>query len=829
MKNLSPILDRPFLLVGANRFRSQLRWLIYLVLSPWAFGAAFEGAPPTVWVSPDGKDTGPGTAAEPLRTFAAAQHRVREHPERGRQPIHVVFAAGTYYLPSAVVFTREDSGAPEAPVIYTAAPGAAVTLSGGQRLHLNWEPAHDGIWQAPTPAGLVFDQLFVNGRRQPMARYPNYDPEAQYFQGFAEDCTAPERVAKWANPAGGFLHAMHRALWGDMHWRITGKQADGTLALEGGWQNNRQMGAHQTFRFVENILEELDAPEEWYWDPDRQVLYYQPAPDVDPRRATFEAVRLRQLIAFHGTAVAPVRYLELRGFTLRHTTRTFMENREPLLRSDWTVSRSGAVLFQGAEDCALRDCHLDQVGGNAIFVDGYNRRIMVSGCRIEDAGASGVSFVGRPEALRSPLFEYGQTQTLEAMDHTPGPRNNDYPAECAVEDCLITGNGRVEKQTAGVNIAMADAITVRHCSIYDCPRAGINICDGAFGGHLIEFNDVFDTVKETGDHGSFNSWGRDRFWHPDRNVTAGWVALHPEMPKWDCRRTIVLRNNRWRCDHGWDIDLDDGSSNYALYNNLCLAGGIKLREGYFREVRNNIMVDWTFCPHVWYPDCHTRFSQNIVWQDGYRPAGMKRTHDPAAVDSNLVHRPGAEASPATGLQSFGGDAHSLVADAQFVDPAAGDYRVQPGSPALALGFENFPMDQFGVVSPELKRLARTPPLPGTLEAAGVRSGGWDREYRAPQTADWLGATLRNLEGMNDLSAVGLGEAVGVWVVALDRERPAARFGLRENDVILELDGEAVKDLNAFAKRLEQRTAEDPVELEVWRNQGKHQLRFTLPR
>ena len=24
----------------------------------------------------------------------------------------------------------------------------------------------------------------------------------------------------------------------------------------------------------------------------------------------------------------------------------------------------------------------------------------------------------------------------------------------------------------------------------------------------------------------------------------------------------MLRNNRWRCDHGWDIDLDDGSTNY---------------------------------------------------------------------------------------------------------------------------------------------------------------------------------------------------------------------------------------------------------------------------
>jgi hypothetical protein len=26
-------------------------------------------------------------------------------------------------------------------------------------------------------------------------------------------------------------------------------------------------------------------------------------------------------------------------------------------------------------------------------------------------------------------------------------------------------------------------------------------------------------------------------------------------------KPIIFRNNRWRCDRGWDIDLDDGSSN----------------------------------------------------------------------------------------------------------------------------------------------------------------------------------------------------------------------------------------------------------------------------
>jgi hypothetical protein len=82
------------------------------------------------------------------------------------------------------------------------------------------------------------------------------------------------------------------------------------------------------------------------------------------------------------------------------------------------------------------------------------------------------------------------------------------------------------------------------------------------------------------------------------------------------------------------------------------------------------------------------------------------------MDYNLMHSPGAAAAPAVELQRQSGrDAHSLVADAQFVDAAKADYRVNAGSPALALGFRNFPMDQFGVETPELKALARVPRLP----------------------------------------------------------------------------------------------------------------------
>ena len=68
--------------------------------------------------------------------------------------------------------------------------------------------------------------------------------------------------------------------------------------------------------------------------------------------------------------------------------------------------------------------------------------------------------------------------------------------------------------------------------------------------------------------------------------------------------------------------------------------------------------------------------------------------------------------PATKLaQQSKRDKHSIVADAMFVDPANGDFRVQGGSPVLKLGFMNFPMDHFGVQKPELKAIARTPEMP----------------------------------------------------------------------------------------------------------------------
>lgn len=702
----------------------------------------------------------------PVRTLQEAQVEARK--TKGTVIVH----EGTYYLPETIVFTSEDSGTE-----YRAAEGEKVVISGGQKLDLKWEPLKDGIMQAKTPPGLQFDQLFVNGRRQDMARGPKW---AKSF--------SKERAARWSDPAGGFIHAIHKHQWGGYHYRITGKNADGEVTYEGGWQNNRQMGMDPESPYVENIFEELDAPGEWFHNTKTNTLYYYPAEGVDLKTAGIEVVRLRHLIEFRGTLEKPVRNITLRGFIFRHAERTFMETKEPLLRSDWTVYRGGAMVFDGAEDCTVADCDFDQLGGNAIFVNNYNRRITIRGCDIHDIGASAIAFVGDTKAVRNPLFEYNQRQAYNQIDKTPGPQTENYPADCLVEDCLIRKFGVVEKQATGIQLSMAMGITVRHCSIYEASRAGININEGTFGGHVIEFCDVFDTVRETGDHGSFNSWGRDRFWQLD-NAPKDEL---PDLALLDVVKPNIIRNSRWRCDRGWDVDLDDGSSNYEIYNNLFLRGGLKLREGFHRKVWNNIALNNTLHPHVWYENSGDEVTRNI-WMDPYQPAVMKNPKWGKEVDRNLFTTTEADR---TKYLANGCDANSLVGDPMFVDPSKGDFRVKEGSPALKLGFVNFPMDQFGVQSPRLKAIARTPEIPAIKTSAANASAPVAAATPVNSSKPvWLGATVKNMEG-EEFSAFGVSkEDGGVQLLEVESNSPAANAGLQSGDLLQSLNGDKIKNVD----------------------------------
>ncbi len=776
-----------------------------------------------LYVSSNGDDASSGAKNEPIASLAAARDAARAYAGKEAVTIHV--DDGVYYLPETLVFTAQDSGTKQFPVTYKAVNEGDAVLSGGSKLQLTWSAYKDGVFQAKTPAGLNVDQLFINGKNQRMARYPNYDADkkAQPYQGFSSDAFSKKRAASWADPSGGYIHALHRSRWGGYHYRITGKKANGEVNYEGGWQNNRQMGMHKDFRMVENIFEELDAPSEWFHNPKSNTLYYKPAAGVDLNSAVVEVVRLRHLVEFEGTESAPVKHIHLRGFVVRHAARTFMDTKEQMVRSDWAIYRGGAFLLTGTEDVQIHDCEFDQVGGNAIFVNNYNRRTLVKGCHIHDPGASGVCFIGDPKAARDPLFEYHQKNDLDKIDRTVGPKTNNYPSLGVVEDCLIHGVGRTERQPAGVTMDLAMKITVRDTSVYDCARSGINIGDGAWGGHLIDRCDVFDTVLETHDHGSFNSWGRDRFWHSDRSESQRVIDKDPTLPFLDAMHTTTIRNSRWRCDHGWDIDLDDGSTNYEIYNNLMLGSGLKLREGFRRRAWNNIATQGSLHPHVWYNRSGDEVHHNIFMLP-HKPARMSRPYtDEVRVDENFFGA--AEAAVMKNSSKLGWDKNSAFGDPMFIDPTKGDFRVKENSPALALGFKNFPMDQFGVKKPALKAIARKPDF--SDQSSPTKHGGEPDAKGRPAKRMWLGAVLQDLNG-DEFSAYGVSkDDGGVVLQNIDKNSAAAKAGITAGDVVQAVNGKQVSKITELLKTLSSVNSES-VRLKIVRDQKAIEVSVELP-
>jgi hypothetical protein len=740
------------------------------------------------------------------------------HDHNPAQSIALEFAAGTYQLSATLILTARDSGSEGAPLELRAAPGAQVIFSGGRSLRgLNWFAWRDGIWRTRVD-GPSFDRLWLDGRLLIRARYPNYDPAKTPFGGVAADATSAARVQRWTNPEGGVIHALSTDRWGSIQIPIEGKRPDGSLRLGTPIGINRTVIPSDTDRFVENILEELDAADEWYFDQNSHWLYLKPRQGLSPERTGFVAGRLETLIELRGSRAARVHDITVSGFNFRETETTFLKTTEPLLRSDWKFYRGGAILSENAERIVIRNNQFEALGGNAIVVSGHNRSVTIQGNEIHDIGASGIAFVGWPEAVRSPLFEYQQSQPAAEIDRVPGPLSDAYPADSTAEDNLIHSIGTIEKQSAGIEISMAARITVRHNSIYHVPRAGINIGDGTWGGHLIVDNDVFDTVLETGDHGSFNSWGRDRYWNADREEMNRQVAADPSIVALDAVAPTVIRHNRMRCDHGWDIDLDDGSSNYLIEDNLLLAGGLKLREGFNRIVRNNVMVNNTLHPHVWFANSADVFEHNIL-MTGYQPILM--SHWGKSVDSNLFPT----AASLARAQGRGTDAHSAVGAARFIDPGEGNFAVAADSPALSIGFRNFPMDDFGVVSPQLKVRAQRPVMPEPFVDEG--SGP-----EAPR--ELLGMTIKSIETLGEQSATGLPSAQGVLVLAVAPDSAAGRAGLRSGDVILRIvdeeygDSDPTNTAGELVAAHAGRRWRGELVFEIWRQQKKSTVKVHLP-
>jgi hypothetical protein len=668
-----------------------------------------------IYVSPTGNDAAAGTSTAPLATLAAARDKA-DQLKATNPPVTVYLHGGTYYLSAPVVFGAANSGTATAPIVYKAVTGEKPVLSGGIKVTSAWTASSGSIMVTTIATNLKVDQLFLNGTRQVLARFPNFNAATVILDGYDANCLS--RVGNWANPGEGpgYIRGLHVNQWGGNSYIITGKTGT-TLNQTWVGDNNRGSGLDATHRMVENIYEELDAAGEWFYRKSTGQLFFWPPTGTNLSTATVELASQDELLRFVGSAsgtAGSVKYIQFNGIAFTHTFRTlFSKPYEMVLKSDWGIARAGTVFMQNAENIVIQNCLFDQVGGNGVFMSGYNRKHVVYNNVFNDAGASCVALLGLTSSIRCPNSWSG---TPACNDRTPGPVdpvNGEFPAYVRIDNNMMNHFGRFEKQPAGIALSGTLCDTLRHNTIHDCPRAGICFCSGCWGGHVVEYNWVYNDVLETGDHGPFNAWGRDRNerWSTDTTATT--------LDAW---KTTIVRNNRFESKQGnFGIDLDDQASNYLQYYNLLLGGGMKLQWNRYNTYLNNVLVNGADVQMhgVWHGSqdyvAHNIFTASQTYYIGFFnhvPATSQADSvhlNTRMIDSNCVQNTNVntESGGVTWAQwtQRSLDVHSATGDPQFTDvnktwpnyTPKGDYTVKSSSPALTVGFKNFPMDSFGVM------------------------------------------------------------------------------------------------------------------------------------
>jgi hypothetical protein len=237
------------------------------------------------------------------------------------------------------------------------APGAHPVVTGGYPI-TGWELKDKAanLWSAPTPAGLRdTHDLFVNG--SPVCR-----TRGRLLPVFARDR---------AEPGGAPAAEAH---WKNLRDVIFEPTRPGSIWSERG-------GTPPVF--VENAIELLGTPGEWYFDRPGGRIYYTPRPGEDLARAEVVAAAAPALLVAAGTPDHPLAGLIFKGIRFEYTTQP-----DPFHEPGAAVRVSAAAGVQFLEDGFVH------MGTPALQLGPGLDGATVDGCLFGDIAWSAVAVTG---------------------------------------------------------------------------------------------------------------------------------------------------------------------------------------------------------------------------------------------------------------------------------------------------------------------------------------------------------------------------------------------------------------------------------------------------
>lgn len=400
-----------------------------------------------------------------------------------------------------------------------------------------------------------FPQLIYNNELLPLSRYPNkgylymkrvLDNFGTNEQGGTFEYSDPEH-GKWVN-------AVKNGLWFTGYWRIpwqawtvrikeidpnkqTVTHSVGIETKEGkdvgifggiGSKYHRPYGSGKEEYYVENLLEEIDHPGEWCIDFTTQKLYLFPPEHFDENLLSIvsDTTPLINIINSNHIKIENISFKNHLG---------------------------DGVIIKNATECLIAGCNFKNILGDALIIQG-----------------------GKQNRIQSNNFEYiGRT----CIEVSGGDRKNLIACKHLIENNYFTRFGEIQRSyapavklgtfTTGIGIKEVNAvgITVRHNMVHNAPHAAF-----IYGGNnnILEYNEVFDIARVTGDVGAFYSrWD------------------------WTSRGNVLRHNFIHHSPRANALYADDGHAGDSIYKNIVhqVVSGTIIGGGHCNYVHDNLYFD----------------------------------------------------------------------------------------------------------------------------------------------------------------------------------------------------------------------------------------------
>ncbi len=669
--------------------RYVMGMLIVLAAARCVFGVE------TFYVAANGNNAWSGKLAAPngegsdgpFATLQQARDAIRAIKVRGELPvggIEVVVAGGTYTLDAPFELTEEDSGTPANRIVYRAADGAEVRLSGGIVID-NFQPVTDpaildrldesarghvlqadlnalGVADFGSPSGGGLE-LFYQDIPMTVSRWPNDGfvriqeltvEDGHQIHGIKGSMTGTfvydgERPRRWLQEEEPWLHGYWFWDWSDERKPIHAIDVENhsiTLAEPAHSYGYRKGQWYYAF----NLLCELDAPGEWHVNRETGVLYFWPPEPIGSGSAVVSVIPTL-------VSASEVSFVTLRGFTFE-------------------ACRSTALVMRGGAINRVVACVFRNGGADALRVtDGTNHGVL--GCDIYQMAGGGITLTGGDRITLTPAGHFAENNHIHhfarwyRMYHT-GIRLN------------------------GVGNRAA------HNLLHDAPHMAMG-----FGGndHCIEFNEIYNVCYESNDAGAI---------YTGRNWTM---------------RGHLLRHNYLHDITGFEnrgcmgMYLDDMFSSADLVGNVfCnVTRAVLIGGGRDCTVINNLFVDCKPAIHLdaralgwahghadgWLQEAAEKGTLSGIayneapYSERYPALAAILDKEPKAPEDNVFSRNICWGGEWDGMQEEAKkyvriENNLIQEDPHFVDAANRDFRLKDDSPAFALGFEPIPMEKIGL-------------------------------------------------------------------------------------------------------------------------------------